>query len=140
MATRLHLACRHGAAAPLARLLETGIDPDLPGGAGATPLLLACEGRRPGQVRVLLEAGADAQQMAGPRRARQPLLLWVAQAGHRDTLRALLPLLPDAATQVNDRGDSALHVAVHYGHTPLIPMLLDAGVDVEQRNDLGAPP
>ena len=54
---------------------------------------------------------------------------------------ALVSQLIDQATvdwKYGQYGNTALHMAAWYGHTPVVTRLLDAGWSLEARTDMGA--
>ena len=59
---RLRAAVRAGDAVEAARLIEWGVDPDVPGEGGVTPLMLAVEANDEVLVRLLLSEGASTRQ------------------------------------------------------------------------------
>jgi ankyrin repeat protein len=66
--------------------------------------------------------------------ARDPPLVVAALAGNLDALAALLA--EGAAVEVvTGKGLTALHAAAYAGHGPLVELLLDAGAQVNRKNN-----
>lgn len=152
-------AARDGDLLVLGRLLaEDPVAVDARGWMGETPLHAAAAAGSAGAVRVLLDAGANARA----RRDNGDTPLHYAASGEIATLlfRAIKDVTPD---QHNEHGQTPLHRAGdrevtvsllrhgasssardHRGSTPLhhaglakAQVLVNAGADIEARDDLG---
>ena len=115
--TALMFAALYGDAQVARDLLEAGADPNAANHAGATALIWGVEHSE--VVRVLLDAGANPNASSGL--GRTPLVLAAMQASSAPVVRLLL-----------DRGaaptQAALSAAALHGRTPVVRMLLAAGV------------
>ncbi len=108
---------------PLARvLLAHGAAPNSTTSAGESPLSFACDWGLLGSVELLLDASADPRQ-AVPE-LDWPPLFFAAQGGHVEIARALLDAGVDPEW-ANERGQSALDVALDHGRGALAHLLLD---------------
>lgn len=81
---------------------------------------------------VLLAAGAEIDQAMPD---GWTALLFAAQQGHVAAVRALIAL--GATDQVDADGDTALIFAARNGDTPMMELLLQAGVDTDHKNTDG---
>ncbi|KIY01694.1 uncharacterized protein Z520_01832 [Fonsecaea multimorphosa CBS 102226] len=88
-------------------------------------LVAACFYGRTDVVKLLLDAGADAN---GRNHSREALLQIAAMKGSRDIVEILLSAGADVNTAVH--GYTALQRAAEYGDTEMVKMLLSAGADV----------
>ncbi len=101
---------------------------------GSTPLLFAARSGDAASARVLLGAGADANDALPDGTSA---LVLAAQSGHRDVALALL----DKGANANDLGIgySALHAAILKSDLPLVKALLAHGADPNIRMTKGTP-
>ncbi|RYC54519.1 hypothetical protein CHU98_g11694 [Xylaria longipes] len=116
------------------------IDEEDGGNNGMSPLCIACRYHRVGIMRLLLEAGADAQHKT--RHGRFPLELCIEFAHHQElpdqALRLLLEYHPRINLKQRDNdGNTALHKI--YTSTPLaiVKLLVNAGADLSTVNNKG---
>ncbi|MBK8100721.1 MAG: ankyrin repeat domain-containing protein [Planctomycetes bacterium] len=151
----LHAAVGRGHAALVQLLLQHGADPNVTDSAsGASPLLLACEQRRPDLTALLLAAGAT------PAAATIQAAVWsgdvalaqaVVAAGGAVDLGAALPtaamgghaamlrwLFAQGAEPARD-GGAALVEAANAGHADACRFLVQAGAPVDARTTFGWP-
>ena len=115
-------------------LLAAGADPNAPDDSGATPIF----GANPTAMRILLEAGADADARAA---GFTPL------HGHAQGGPSAVELLLAAGAEVNARTDlsGGSVIPLHYAaantdSAVVIDLLLAAGADLEARDRYGATP
>lgn len=119
----LQLAAFWGHPEVVALLLAAGIDPDLRGDEGWTPLMTALNQGHSDVARRLIEAGADPSRPLDD--GRSPL----AFADDKATLRYLLRV----GARPGVEAVQILHRAVEWGDRPMIEKLLELGVDVDIR-------
>ena len=155
--TALHGAASRETPEYIGLLLEAGADIEVRNDNGHTPLHVAAEGGTPNNISVLLEAGADITARELGNSSRTALHI-AACYGTPEHIKALL----DAAADIeglDDDGRTALHSAasgppvVHgdsreeeryvvvSGRSPdSIKALLNAGADIESRDEHGKTP
>lgn len=125
-------------------LLEHGADPGHRDNDGMTPLLLAAYEGNDDVVELLLEAGADVDETAGPdgsvtAAAAVTPLLAAAAMGHMKTVSRLL-FWGAAVDAIDCEGRTALCLAAARGSIDVVRALLDRGLDENHRDDLGWTP
>lgn len=145
----LSLTCENGSASIIKHLLRAGADPNtvLPG--GETALMTVARTGGVTAVRVLLDHGAEVNARETAR--GQTALMWAAAAGNAEAVRVLLEHgahasavsrgpkgVRDAAVGSADATMSsvdaftALHFAAREGHTGVVQVLLESGVDADE--------
>lgn len=125
-------------------LLERGADPGHRDHDGMTPLLLAAYEGHDDVVELLLEAGADVDETAGPdgsvsAAAAVTPLLAAAAMGHMKTVSRLL-FWGAAVDAIDCEGRTALCLAAARGSVEVVRALLDRGLDENHKDDLGWTP
>ncbi|KAM3607795.1 uncharacterized protein V6R79_014071 [Siganus canaliculatus] len=125
-------------------LLERGADPGHRDHDGMTPLLLAAYEGNDDVVELLLEAGADVDETAGPdgsvpAAAAVTPLLAAAAMGHMRTVSRLL-FWGAAVDAIDCEGRTALCLAAARGSVEVVRALLDRGLDENHKDDLGWTP
>lgn len=125
-------------------LLERGADPGHRDHDGMTPLLLAAYEGHEDVVELLLEAGADVDETAGPdgsvsAAAAVTPLLAAAAMGHMKTVSKLLFWGADVDA-IDCEGRTALCLAAARGSLEVVRALLDRGLDENHKDDLGWTP
>lgn len=125
-------------------LLERGADPGCRDNDGMTPLLLAAYEGNDDVVELLLEAGADVDETAGPdgnvpAAAAVTPLLAAAAMGHMKTVSRLL-FWGAAVDAIDSEGRTALCLAAARGSVEVVRSLLDRGLDENHKDDLGWTP
>ena len=118
-------------------LIDAGADIETKNDDGRSPLHFAsCLGELT-TVKMLVKAGADVRATDAQ---RATCLSLAAYNGHTDTVRYLVSL-PEV--DLNHQGSvnyTALHYAVQKKHADVVQVLIDAGADIETRNDDGRSP
>ncbi|XP_068428911.1 ankyrin repeat domain-containing protein 50 [Clinocottus analis] len=125
-------------------LLERGADPAHRDHDGMTPLLLAAYEGHDDIVELLLEAGADVDETAGPdgnvpAAAAVTPLLAAAAMGHMKTVSRLL-FWGAAVDAIDCEGRTALCLAAARGSVEVVRALLERGLDENHKDDLGWTP
>ncbi|XP_026232318.1 ankyrin repeat domain-containing protein 50 isoform X2 [Anabas testudineus] len=125
-------------------LLERRANPGHRDNDGMTPLLLAAYEGNDDVVELLLEAGADVDETAGPdgsvtAAAAVTPLLAAAAMGHMKTVSRLL-FWGAAVDAIDCEGRTALCLAAARGSVEVVRALLDRGLDENHRDDLGWTP
>ncbi|XP_029981407.1 ankyrin repeat domain-containing protein 50 [Sphaeramia orbicularis] len=125
-------------------LLERGADPGHRDHDGMTPLLLAAYEGHDDIVELLLEAGADVDETAGPNgnvsaAAAVTPLLAAAAMGQIKTVSRLL-FWGAAVDAIDCEGRTALCLAAARGSVEVVRALLDRGLDENHKDDLGWTP
>ena len=88
-------------------------------------------------MKMLVEAGADVRATSDN---RATCLILAAYYGHTDTVRYLVSL-PEVDLDHQDSNNcTALHFAVQEEHPDVVQVLIDAGADIETKNDEGRSP
>jgi ankyrin repeat protein len=132
--TALLAAAERGDVTEVARLLESGADPNAIEGYASghfddtSPLYLAAQGGHLEVVRRLLARGADANQAVSSWLGQTALMV-AAERGHADTLRALLEAGADV-NAVDEIGRTSLHLVASRGHRLAAEILLKHGAEV----------
>lgn len=125
-------------------LLDRGADPGHRDQDGMTPLLLAAYEGNENVLELLLEAGADVDETAGPDgevqfAATVTPLLAAAAMGHMGTVSKLLFWGADVDA-IDSEGRTALCLAAARGSVEVVRSLLDRGLDENHKDDLGWTP
>jgi uncharacterized protein len=127
--TPLSLACTNGNAAMIEILLRGGADPNSVLAEGETALMTAALTGKADAVRVLLTHGANVN--AKERWRGQTALMWAAAEGNTEAVRALIEYRADVHARSN-AGFTPFLFAVRGGHTAIVDVLLQAGVDINE--------
>lgn len=157
--TALALACIGGNAAVVERLVKAGADPKATTAGGVTPLMTAARSGGADVIKVLLRYGANVN--AAEQTREQTALMWASAEGNVDAMKALIEggadirarsnevdfKYPDTANKTATVTDNAnmkmrqaelikftpLMFAIRAGHLPAVKVLLDAGVDANEK-------
>ena len=119
-------------------LIDAGADIETNDDLGRSPLLVACfSGKFHATVKMLVEASADVRVTDNEGETCLTLAAW---NGHTETVRYLVGL---KNVDVNHKAAdcrSALHCAVDGKYPDVAKVLIDAGADIEAKNNLGRSP
>ena len=110
-------------AAMVRLLLAGGANPNVAGGEGETPLLLAAQNGNADAVKLLLKAGAKVDAAAGN---GATALIMASYTGHADVVTVLLAAGANANASLRD-GTTALAAANLQGHSDVAGLLKAAG-------------
>lgn len=123
-------------------LVESGASVDSHDNEGWTPLhQVAHSGKEPVKViDLLLDKGSDIEAKTFTNNylnfvsynQATPLLLAAAN-GHKDTIKALMDRGASARCR-NTLGEMPIHVACSKGHASVVKMMLEMGIDIEERD------
>ena len=135
--TALHLAVQKKHADVVQVLIDAGADIETKDAEGHSPLHLASDLGELTTVTMLVEAGADVRATDAN---RLTCLFFAAHCGHTDTVRYLV-CLPEVDLNQQAIGNlTALHLAVQEKHSDVVQVLIDAGADIEKKDDEGRSP
>ena len=144
-ATAVHVAAIANHADVMEVLIDAGADIETKDvSAYNSPLHVASQRGNLRVVKVLLKAGAGVHVTDNE---GDTCLTLAAGFGHTETVRTLLCMPEVDVNQSNDRSYTSLHLAVsrkHYQmfqkHSAVMQVLIDAGADVEAKDDMGCSP
>ena len=135
--TALHLAV-HGKHSDVVQvLIDAGADIEKKSADGRSPLLVASCLRDLTIVTRLVKAGADVRATDAE---RQTCLNLAVCHGHADTVRYLVSFPEVDLNHQGSKNHTALHLAVQEKHADMVQVLIDAGADIETKNDEGRSP
>jgi ankyrin repeat protein len=126
-------AVRDGQLPKVQALLRQGVDVNVRGLDGSSPLLLATAANQVEIARALIEAGADVNQKNLIHDS--PYLL--AGASGRNAILQLTLAHGADLKSTNRYGGTALIPACERGHVDTVRLLIEAGVDLDHVNRLG---
>lgn len=127
--TALHLAAQHSSPSIIQYLIDKGASVDaLDNKLGSTPLGIAISAGKADNVKVLLEAGANASFKIASGR---PLLHIAAQGGKEDIMCLLLDRGADANV-LDENGEASGYWAAGHGHLGSLKLLLERGLDANK--------
>ena len=119
-------------------LIDAGADVNTKVNGGRSPLHLACGSGRLATVKMLVEAGAGVRVADGQ---ENDGFMLAASFGHIEIVRYIVSL-PD--WDVNHRYDFNNHTALHFAavcpQSDALQVLIDAGADIDAKDDQGQAP
>ena len=133
----LHCAADEKHADVVDVLIDAGADIEIKDDTGSSPLHVACRSGALAVVKLLVKAGAGVR---GTDNDGNACLLCASAQGHTETVRYLVGLPEvDLSHKVND-GCVALHCAADLQRADVVDVLIDAGADIEIKDDMGRSP
>jgi ankyrin repeat protein len=132
---RLCYAARHGDLTQLNRYLKRGASPNSKNDEGQAALHLAIENDQPAIVSRLLASGASVDAVDG---LGNTALHYAAKSGYVDMLRDVSKEAD--LDRSNKRGDTALSLALSFGHDDSAQLLIRKGADPNTVNWKGRSP
>ena len=135
--TALRLAVQEKRADVVQVLIDAGADIETKTDEGYSPLHLASISGELTSMKMLVKAGADVRATDAE---RDTCLTLAAHFGHTDTVRYLVSLPEVDLNHQEYRNFTALHLSVQEKHGDMVPVLIDAGADIETKTDTGRSP
>ena len=132
--TALHHVIHEGHRDVMQVLIDAGADIEAKDKKGFSPLLRASILGKFAIVKMLVEAGADVRVTNN---RGDTCLILAAISGHTETVRYLAGLKDVDVNHALNNGHTALHWAVHEGPPDVVQVLIDAGADMEAKDDRG---
>ena len=117
--------------------IGAGADIETKNDKGRSPLHLAIRSGELTIVKMLVEAGADVRATDAD---RETCLILAAYDGHTDIVRYLVSLPEVDLNQQGSNNFTALQVAVKRKHADMVQVLIDAGADIDTKDDVGCSP
>ena len=120
-------------------LIDAGADIEARDKSSRTPLISSCEKGELPIVKMLVEAGA---KVRATDKKGGTCLIMAANFGHTETVRYLVGLPDmDVVMSIKDKdGYTAVLVVADLGHADVMKVLIDAGADIETKDDMGRSP
>ena len=136
--TALYCAARNSHTTDMVRvLIDAGADIDIDNSDGRWPLHNACISGALDNVKMLVRAGAG---VCVTDNGGRTCLSLAAEWGHTDTVRYLVGLPEVEINYGSAVNYTALHCAVQKTCTDVVRVLIDAGADIEIKNNDGRSP
>ena len=137
--TALHLAVQYADVVQV--LIDAGADIEIRNDDGRSPLHVASISGELTTVKMLVEAGADVRATTAE---GNTCLIFAAYHGYTYIVRFLACLpevyLNQQGSDQHSNNHTALHIAVQQKHADVVQVLIDAGADIEIRNNRGRSP
>ena len=118
-------------------LIDAGADIETKDEDGRSPLLRASVSGKIAVVKMLVEAGAD---VCVTDKQGDTCLALASCFGHTETVRYLVGLKDVDVNHACDEGYTALHCAGQKNHPVVCQVLIDAGADIEAKEEKGRSP
>lgn len=135
--TALHYAALAGSSKAIQALLDHGAEPNALNKDKTTALQMAAQCGQVGAVDTLLRAASLQVDLVNPCGGYTAFLMAVKYGQHQ----VVEQLIGRAnLAQVNDLGDSALHIAAEYGYEQVISVLLKHNANANYKDKSGATP
>ena len=134
--TALHLAVHLNNADVVEVLIDAGADVEIKA-EGHSPLHVATISGQLTTMTELIKAGADVRATDAK---RATCLIFAAYHGHTDTVIYLVGLPEVDLNHQGCENCTALYFAVKRKHADVVEVLIDAGADIETKNDKGHSP
>ena len=112
-------------------LIDAGADIERKGNDGRSPLLVASSANLQ-IVKMLVKAGAGVRATSNE---GTTCLIFATYRGHTETVRYLVGLPQVDVNRKNNKGLTALHCAANHNHADVMEVLIDAGADIEAKDD-----
>ena len=138
--TALHFAVQEGHRDVVEVLIDAGADIDARTSEASTPLHYACGDGKLAIVKVLVRAGAD---LCATKNTGATCLILATNFGHTEIVRYLVGLPEVDVNAGNNHSCTSLHFAVMNNdgsHPEIVPVLIDAGADIEAKYGNGRSP
>ena len=135
--TALHFAAQENHPEVVKVLIDAGADIEVKGVNEESPVLLASQEGALDVVKVLVKAGAE---VCVTDNDGDTCLMHAVRFGHTETARALLCMPEVDVNQSAGDAWTALHTAVLEKHSSVVQVLIDAGADIEAKEDKGRSP
>jgi len=95
---------------------------------------------RTGDLETVRRLAAEGVDLDAENADRLPAIAYAAANGHLDVLRLLLEKGADPNRASSESGSTALHLAAQFGRTDCAGALLEAGAEIDRRDQLGMTP
>ena len=118
-------------------LIDAGADIETRDKDSRTPLVLSCEKGNLPIVKMLVEAGAEVRAID---KYGYACLVLAAVYGHTETVRFLVSLPDVDMSHVDKYGNTVVIYAAELTHPGTMEVLIDAGADIEVKDNVGRSP
>ena len=135
--TALHCAVEKEHTDVVQLLIDAGADIETKDNNGRSPLHCACESGALDIVKMLVEAGAGVRDTDNE---GSTCLIIASYFGHTETVRCLVGLPEVDVNHRHTDSNTVLHCAVEQTHTGVVQLLIDAGADIETKDNHGRSP
>ena len=134
--TALHLVAGYHADV-VQVLIDAGANIEARDNSGYSPLHFACSSGSPDSVKMLVRAGAGVRVTNN---YGDTCLIFAASRGHTEIVRYLVGLKEVEVDHTDDEDGTALHWAADNNHADVVQVLIDAGANIEVRDNNGYSP